>query len=167
MHAPSQHDIARALINVTKSERAAVAFAADFDEVPWHLLDFYGWRDRKKPHVGYLVRERDSGLVAVALRAPENRMSFGRKAMCTICRAVDTANSIALFTARRTGPAGRKGDTVGTYICANLDCSAQLRQPTSKIGRSMLADNDTVLDPDELAAAMLERLDGFLAAVGT
>ena len=76
----------------------------------------------------------------------------------------DAANSIALFAARRTGPDGRKGDTVGTYICSGLDCSAQLRVPTAKIGRAIIGANDA--DPDRLAVDMLARLDAFLASVG-
>jgi hypothetical protein len=163
MHPVLKSDIQRALVNVSKSERAAVTFEPAFDDVPWGRLDFYGWRDSRFPRRGYLVRQHDDGLVAVAVHTPESGMSGARKAMCVVCRAVDTANSIALFAARRTGAAGRKGDTVGTYICVGLDCSAQLRLPRVKVGRSMLS--DTELDPDVLAVGMLERLDGFLASV--
>lgn len=165
MHPLNQNDIRRALVNVTKSERAAITFAPDFVTIPWDQLDFYGWRDPKFPQRGYLVRNHsDVGLLAVALRAPERSMAGGRKAMCSLCRAVDAASSVALFAARRTGPAGRKGDTVGTYICTELDCSAQLRMAAPKAGRSMLSDR--ALDPDDVATGMLERLDGFFAAVG-
>ena len=34
---------------------------------------------------------------------------------------------VALFVARRAGAAGRAGNTVGTYICADLACSLYLR----------------------------------------
>lgn len=157
-------DIQRALVNVTKSERTAVTFDAGFVDVPWDVLDFYGWRDPRKPHRGYLVRVRDDGPVAVAVQTSASTAANARKAMCSLCRAVDAANSIALFAARRTGPEGRKGDTVGTYICAGLDCSAQLRVPTPKIGRTIIGASDA--DTDGLVAEMLARLDGFLASVG-
>ena len=157
-------DIQRALVNVTKSERTAVTFDPGFADVPWEVLDFYGWRDPRKPQRGYLVRVRDDGPVAVALQTSASTAANARKAMCSVCRAVDAANSIALFAARRTGPDGRKGDTVGTYICSGLDCSAQLRMPTHKVGRAIIGANDA--DPDVLAADMLERLDAFLASVG-
>ncbi len=163
MYPIDQSDIRRALINVSKSERAAVTFHADYASTPWDRLDFYGWRDPKIPARGYVVRQQDSGLTAVALYTPENTMSGARKAMCVICRAVDNASSIALFAARRTGAAGRKGDTVGTYICSGLDCSAQLRLPTLKVGRTMLS--TTAIDQDVLAVDMLDRLDRFLVSV--
>lgn len=156
--------IQRALVNVTKSERAAVSFPTDFADVPWDVLDFYGWRDPKKPHRGYLVRVRDGGPVAVAVQTESAGAANARKAMCSLCRAVDSANSIALFAARRTGPEGRRGDTVGTYVCSGLDCSAQLRFPSAKIGRAIIGQQDA--DPDTLAADMLARLDAFLVSVG-
>lgn len=165
MQTLNENDIRRALVNVTKNERAAVTFAPDLVTVPWGELDFYGWRDPKFRQRGYLVRDHpDGSLLSVALRVPERGMAGGRKAMCSLCGAVDAASSVALFSARRTGPAGRKGDSVGTYICTGLDCSAQLRLAAPKAGRSMLSDR--ALDPDEVAADMLARLDGFLAAVG-
>lgn len=157
-------DIQRALVNVTKSERAAVSFEPGFADVPWDVLDFYGWRDPKKPHRGYLVRVRDDRPAALAVQTVASTAPNARKAMCTVCRAVDAANSIALFAARRTGPEGRKGDTVGTYICSGLDCSAQLRVPTAKIGRAIIGANDA--DPDVLATDMVARLDAFFASVG-
>lgn len=164
MHRLDQNDIRSALVNVTRSERAAVTVAPDFDAVPWDALDFYGWRDPKFPQRGYLVREHPhDGLLAVAVRAPDSGMAGGRKAMCSVCRAVDAASAVALFSARRTGPDGRRGNTVGTYICAGLDCSAQFRVGAPRAGRSMLSDHP--LDPDRVAADLLARLDAFLATV--
>jgi hypothetical protein len=34
---------------------------------------------------------------------------------------------VALFVARRAGSAGKAGNTVGTYMCADLACSLYLR----------------------------------------
>jgi hypothetical protein len=64
------------------------------------------------------------------LRAAEARMSPRRSAMCLLCRAVDKADRISLFTIRKAGAAGRNGDTIGTYICAGLDCSAAREHPS-------------------------------------
>ncbi len=158
----SKPEIQRALVNVTKSERAALGVSADFADVDWAGIDFHGWRDPKFPQRGYLVHQRQDTLVAVAVSTSGGGLAPGRKAMCGICHAVDNSSAVALFTARRAGPAGRAGNTVGTYICAGLDCSAQLREPTNKVGRSRL---DTERDIDEVAAQMLVRVDAFLDAV--
>jgi len=153
--------IQRGLVNVTKSERAALTTPADFEATDWAALDFFGWRDPKFPHRGYLVRQRDQALLAVAV-ATTGGGRPGRKAMCDICRAVDNSDAVALFTARRVGAAGRNGNTVGTYLCAGLDCSAQLRRPRNRIGRTR---PDGGRDVEVVAAEMVRRLDSFLDTV--
>ncbi|WP_375488979.1 FBP domain-containing protein [uncultured Jatrophihabitans sp.] len=47
-----QNDIRRALVNLTKSERASVTFSPDFAAIPWDRLDSYGWCDPKFPATG-------------------------------------------------------------------------------------------------------------------
>ena len=153
--------IQHALVNVTKSERAAVTVSADFEATDWTVLDFFGWRDPKFPQRSYLVRQHDRALLAVAVTTTGGVLP-GRKAMCGICRAVDNSTAVPLFAARRTGAAGRRGNTVGTYVCAGLDCSAQLRRPRTRVGRTRL-DGDE--DVQIVAAEMLERLDSFLDTV--
>ena len=156
-------DITRAFVNATRSEIAATTFPRNFPSVPWAELDFYGWRDPRIERRGYLVIERGDGLITVAVSTAGQGVRSGRKAMCTVCRAVDDGSNIALFSARRAGPAGRRGDSVGTYLCAGLDCSAQLRFPTPRGSRTMLPDGHATVD--DRAAAMMERLRGFLDSV--
>ena len=47
--------------------------------------------------------------------------------MCALCHYGQSADNVALFTARRVGQRGRDGNTVGTYICADLACSTHVR----------------------------------------
>jgi len=62
---------------------------------------------------------------------------------------------------RRAPNAGRNGNTVGTYICADLGCSHRVRAEIPPWLRDR--------DPEELvaerAADVRERVDGFLASV--
>jgi hypothetical protein len=158
----SKAEIQRALVNVTKSERTALGVPGDFADLDWETLDFYGWRDPKYPQRGYLVRQHGDSTTAVAVATSGGGLAPGRKAMCAICRAVENSTGVALFTARRAGPAGRAGNTVGTYICAELDCSAKLRHPTGTVGRSRLGTDE---DVQVVATQMLTRLDAFIDAV--
>ena len=48
--------------------------------------------------------------------------------MCLLCHSVQSADAISLFTARRVGEAGRNGNTVGTYVCADLQCAGRVRE---------------------------------------
>ena len=84
------------------------------------------------PLRGYLVAESDGAAVGIALRAAESRMSSRTAVMCLLCQTGQAGDAVSLFTARRTGEAGRNGNTVGTYLCTDLACSLyarRLKQP--------------------------------------
>ena len=113
------------------------------------------------PLRGYLVAERGGGPVGVAVRAADTRMSGRTTAMCLLCHTAQAGSDVSLFTARRAGEAGRGGNTVGTYMCADLGCAIRARTEIPPWLRAR--------DPDEVAAertAELEqRVHGFLDSV--
>jgi hypothetical protein len=152
VHALTEAAIRRSLVNCSRSEAAAMTPPRDLAELDWPSLDVLGWRDAKAELRGYLVHEADDGVVGIALRAADTKMSSRRSAMCLLCHEVQTAAAVSLFTARRVGAAGRNGNTVGTYICADLDCAhrAQEVPPTARH-----------LDEDAQAAAVAERAEGL------
>jgi hypothetical protein len=132
VHALTEAAIRRSMVNCSRSEAAAMTPPRDLDDLDWASLDVLGWRDAKAELRGYLLHEQDDGVVGIALRAADTKMSGRRSAMCLLCHEVQSAGSVSLFTARRVGEAGRKGDTVGTYICADLDCAHRAREvPTT------------------------------------
>ncbi|GAB2568722.1 hypothetical protein GCM10027167_89990 [Nocardia heshunensis] len=47
--------------------------------------------------------------------------------MCTICLTTHTGNAVSLMTAAKTGESGRRGNTIGTYMCTDLSCSLYAR----------------------------------------
>ncbi|HYN93144.1 MAG TPA: FBP domain-containing protein, partial [Pilimelia sp.] len=93
--------------------------------------------------------------------AADTRMSSGTPAMCLLCQTAQAGSDVSLFTARRAGEAGRSGNTVGTYVCADLACAVRARSEIPPWLRER--------DPEEVAAertAELEqRVHGFLDAV--
>ena len=76
-------------------------------------------------------------------------------------RLAGPAADVALFAARRVGGAGRLGNTVGTYICADLACSDRARHEIP----AWLRERDPVEVGEERAAELRERVSGFVAAV--
>ena len=118
--------IRSSFINATRSERAHVLLPADFADTPWERLDYFGWRDRKLPQVGYVVTELDGQTVGVLLRQADSRPRS--RPQCAWCNDVELPNDVVLFAAKRAGDAGRKGDTVGTLVCANFECSKNVRK---------------------------------------
>jgi hypothetical protein len=81
--------------------------------------------------------------------------------MCLLCQTAQPGDAVSLFTARRVGEAGRNGNTVGTYICADLVCSQRVRTEIPP----WLRDRDPAEVVGERAAELRERAHGFLDAV--
>jgi hypothetical protein len=50
------------------------------------------------------------------------------RAQCSWCEDVQLPNDVALFSAKRSGQAGRNGNTVGTLVCAAFECSTNVRK---------------------------------------
>jgi FBP C-terminal treble-clef zinc-finger len=159
----SEAAIRRSLVNCSRSEAAAVTLPRDLDAFDWASADVLGWRDPRAALRGYLVHEHEGRAVGLALRAADTRMSSRRSAMCLLCHTVQSAAEISLFTARRVGEAGRNGNTVGTYICADLDCAHRVLavQPSAQ----HLDEELQALAVEEQVAGLRQRLRAFTADV--
>jgi treble-clef zinc-finger protein len=163
VHSLSESAIRRSLVNCSRSEAAALALPRDFAQLDWPSFDVLGWRDPKAELRGYLVHEQEGSAVGIALRAAETRMSARRSAMCLLCRTVQSADAVSLFTARRTGAAGRNGNTVGTYVCADLRCATRVLALAPSAHH--LPEELRALAVAEQRAALAARLTGFTADV--
>jgi len=126
MHALSEAQIRACLINVTQSERRSLTLPAEFADTPWDTLQFYGARDRKLALVGYVVVELDGVPTGLLLRQADSRPKS--RAQCSWCADVQLPNDVLLFTAKRVGDAGRRGDTVGTLACDRFQCNENARR---------------------------------------
>jgi treble-clef zinc-finger protein len=163
VHALTEAAVRRSLVNCSRSEAAGLTLPRDFAQLDWPAMDLLGWRDPKAELRGYLVHEQDGRPVGVALRAAETRMSARRSAMCLLCRTVQSADCISLFTARRAGESGRNGNTVGTYICADLRCAGRVRAVPSSAQH--LPEELQELAVAEQRAGLVTRLARFTADV--
>ncbi|MEU2614919.1 FBP domain-containing protein [Micromonospora sp. NPDC007271] len=136
-----EKDIRNSFINCSRGEASRIRMPAGFGEgmVPWADLDFLGWTDPGAPLRALLVVPGDDGPTGVVLRRPAAyKPSTLRSSMCRICLTDHTASGVALFVAPLTGAAGRKGNTVGEYLCADLACSLYVRgkrQPKMRLVR--------------------------------
>jgi hypothetical protein len=123
----AEHDIRNSFVNCSKGEAKRLAVPRDLGELPWEQLDFLGWRDPGAPDRSYLVTERDGKLVGVTLRFPSSQRGFLHRSMCSLCLTTHPGGGVSLMTARKAGPAGREGNSVGAYMCTDLACSLYLR----------------------------------------
>jgi hypothetical protein len=124
-------------------------------EVVWDDREYLGWRDPSSPQRGYLVAWHDGEPVGIVLRAAATRLQVG-SAICSLCNTPQPASQVTMFSAARAGEAGRRGDSVGTYICADLACSLLIRiaPPALEMQPS----------PDEVVASRAAGLEARLQA---
>ena len=162
----TEAEIRRSFVNCSRGEAKALTLPRGFDELAWGELEMLGWRDPKAPLRGYIVVQGvlpggDEEPVGIAVRAAESRMSSRTAAMCLLCQTGQSGDAVSLFTARRAGEAGRNGNTVGTYMCADLACSRRVRTDIPP----WLLERDPAEVVAERAAELRERVQGFLDAV--
>jgi hypothetical protein len=161
VHALTEQQVRRSFLNCSQGEAKGLALPKDFGALDWAELELLGWRDPKAPLRGYLVVESGDRPLGIAVRAADTRMSSRTAAMCLLCQTAQSGDAVSLFTAKRTGEAGRNGNTVGTYMCADLGCARRVR---TEIPR-WLQDRDPAEVVAERAAELRERVQGFVDAV--
>ncbi|MEU5340134.1 FBP domain-containing protein [Streptomyces sp. NPDC020766] len=153
----TEQDIRTCFINCSKGEAKRLPIPRDLAERPWDDLDFLGWRDPGAPDRSYLVTERADRLTGVTLRFPSRQRGFLHRSMCSVCLTTHPGNGVSLMTARKTGPAGREGNSVGIYMCADLACSLYLR------GRKQL-DSGSRIEESLTLDQQIARATGHLSA---
>ena len=155
----TEREIRASFANCSKGE-ATRAVLPDLDAVPWEHLDFLGWPDPSGSQRAYLVVERDGALLGLQLRQSSG-VGAARSTLCQVCLTSHSGPGVALTVARRTGAAGRKGDSTGIYVCRDLACSLYVRGRKVS-GAASLRETLSV----EAAVERLRRnLDQFVARV--
>ena len=128
------HTIRESFVNTSRKEVSDLALPADFATIDWQRLDYLGWRDPNLAKRAYIVVAAPDGAVGIILKQAE--ASPRTRAQCSWCQDITLPNDVVLYSARRVGPAGRNGNTVGTLICAEFQCSANVRTlpPSAYLG---------------------------------
>jgi hypothetical protein len=159
----TEHDIRTSLVNCSKGEAKRLSIPKDLADHPWEDLDFLGWRDPGAPERAYLIAERDGPLVGIALRVTSGASRrFTSRSMCSLCLTTHTSGGVALMTARRTGEAGRQGNSVGQYLCIDLACSLYTRGKKEAAGGGVI---DESLTLEEKVARTRANLYSFMDKV--
>ena len=162
MRPATEDEIRASFANCTQGEAKRIPMPRDLADIPWPDLDFLGWRDPGAPDRAYLVAPGDGdALVGVTLRIATQQRGFLHRNMCSLCLTTHPGNGVSLMTGRRAGEAGRKGDSVGSYICSDLACSLYvrgLRTPDAGGPRETLS-------VDEKVERTRGKLDAFLARI--
>lgn len=112
-------------LNASRKEVSDLTLPPGFAELEFDKLDYLGWVDPKLPRRSYVVAWIDDVVTGVILQRAEQRVIA--RAQCSWCEDVTLRNDVQLYVARKAGPAGRKGDTIGTLVCTEFGCSKNVR----------------------------------------
>lgn len=157
MKAMTEAEIRGSLVNAVPGEAERMPVPG-LHEVVWDDREYLGWRDPGSPQRGYLVYWSDDVPVGIALRASDVRLRAG-SAICSLCNTPQPAGQVTMFGATRAGEAGRSGNSVGTYICADLACSLLIRI-------APMSSYDGMPAASELVAARAEGLAARVRSFG-
>ncbi|WP_406279335.1 FBP domain-containing protein [Embleya sp. NBC_00896] len=160
MNPLTESDIRSSFVNCSKGEAQRLPVPRDLAESPWEDLDFLGWRDPGAPDRTYLVTEHDGALIGITLRFPAQRRGYLHRSMCSLCLTTHPGSGVSLMTARKTGKAGREGNSVGVYMCTDLACSLYVRGRKSPAPGSRFEETLTL---DEQIERTRTNLSAFLA----
>lgn len=115
-------------INASRKEVADLTLPADFEAIEWDRLDLLGWRDPKLGRRSYaVIPTLEGGLLGLLFRHPGSRPRT--RAQCSWCNDATLPNDVVLYNAKRSGKAGKNGDTLSSLICEDFQCSANARRP--------------------------------------
>ncbi|MCZ7432884.1 FBP domain-containing protein [Streptomyces sp. WMMC1477] len=135
----TEKDIRKSFVNCSKGEATRLRLPPDFPDTPWEDLDYLGWTDPTAPQRSLIVMPGAEGPLGILLRSATGKPAGAVKSsMCQICLTGHDLAGVRLLVAPRAGAAGRQGNSVGQYICADLACSLYLRgkrQPALRLVR--------------------------------
>lgn len=126
MEALTEADVVAALANATDEERRHITVPVAFYLADWDHHDFYAWRDPRNTSRGYLFVQHNDAVVGIVLRSAAGH-SRARSALCNVCHTMQPGDQVTMYTARRAGAAGERGDSIGTMMCADLSCHDNVR----------------------------------------
>ncbi|KTR02564.1 FBP domain-containing protein [Curtobacterium luteum] len=123
----SEKTIRTSFVNASRKETADITLPDAFEATDWDSLDYLGWRDPKIGRRAYaVVPTLEGDLVGILFRQAE--ASPRSRAQCSWCQDVKLPNDVVFYSAKRSGKAGRNGNTVGTLVCHHFQCSRNVRK---------------------------------------
>ncbi|MEU4691627.1 FBP domain-containing protein [Actinoplanes sp. NPDC023714] len=155
-----EKEIRDSFVNCSKGEAGRIKLPVGFTDLRWDDLDFLGWTDPGAPQRALLVMPGEDGPSGIVMRRPDSvKASALRSSMCQVCLTEHAGGGVVLFAAPLAGASGRRGNTVGAYICADLACSLYLRG--KRTPKMRLVRREETLTLDERIDRAMTNLTAF------
>ncbi|CAN5301195.1 FBP domain-containing protein [soil metagenome] len=145
--------IRNSFANASRRESGELTILDDLDQLRWDRLDYLGWRDAKFPRRAYVVVPVDGVPIGIVLKQAD--ADPRTRAQCSWCQDVTLPNQVVIYGAKRAGAAGRNGNTIATLLCAEFECSVNVRKapPVAYLGFDVEAARDERIAGLQLRAA--------------
>lgn len=150
--------IKKSFINTSRREAEKITPPANLAEVEWAKLEYFGWADTKIPQRAYIIVPVDDVPRGLMLRVVPIAKS---QAMCSWCEDLHETIGVRMFTAKKAGSSGRNGNTLGTLIHGDFECSEIVRNPP----RAVEGHNDFETHVSMRIGKLNERATNFVKRV--
>ncbi|MET1052337.1 MAG: FBP domain-containing protein [Mycetocola sp.] len=157
----TENDIRSSFINASRKEVSDLSLPLDFESIDWDRRDFFGWRDRKLPRRAYVSLRRPDAIVSILLQQAEALPRT--RVLCSWCQDITLDDDVVFYGVKRAGAAGRKGNTIGTLVCADFGCSRNAR----KLPAVAYLGFDVHAAREKQIAGLQERVRRFIDDVST
>lgn len=129
MQTLSPQEIRDSFVNCSRSTSRDLPLPPGTHEIDWERREYLGWRDPRLVQRGYIVVPNDErGCVGIVLRASDASLRSPRHAVCSWCQEVHFMRDVYLWSASLAGEPGRRGNTVGAFVCGGFECSENVRR---------------------------------------
>ena len=122
----SEKALRASFVNASRKEVSDLTPPPGLGLLDWADLDFLGWRDPKMGRRAYAVVPTVDGESVGILFRRADAMPRSRP-QCSWCQDVRLPNDVVFYSAKRSGQAGRNGDTIGSLVCEDFQCSRNAR----------------------------------------
>lgn len=158
----TEAEIRSSFVNCSKGDAQRLSVPKDLAGRPWEDLDFLGWSDPTMRGRCYIVVPRgdDLDLDGVAFRYATG--GLGQAQMCAICKTTHTGGGVSLMTAQKAGESGRRGNTIGIYMCTDLACSLYARDKRRPAAGNRYRESLTL---EEKVQRVRENITSFVAGL--
>lgn len=157
----SEKQLRTCFINCSKGEAKRMNLPDGWQSMNAENLIFFSWIDPKTPAKGYaIVPEENGSLRGVFLQKAKAKGKAAQ--MCSFCMTLHPGSGISLWSAPKAGEAGRRDNTLGTYLCSDLDCTAYIMGKKKPEGIRQM---DETLTFEQRKTRTLDNARAFVAKI--
>ncbi len=123
----SEKTIRSSFVNASRKEVTDLTLPTDLETRDWESLDFLGWRDPKTARRAYAVVPRSRATSSHPV--PAGRGVAACTGAVLVVPGRQAAQRRRVLRREALRKAGRNGNTVGTLVCQDFQCSRNVRRP--------------------------------------